>query len=404
MAQAIMADSFDAKQRGQAFALYGLVAVLAPSIGPTLGGWITDNYSWRWVFYINIPVGILAIFLVAQFVQDPPWIKPDRSNLYTLDYVGLGLLTLAMGGMQVMLDKGEDNDWFSSNFIRSFGAMFVVGMAGLIWWELRAKDPIMNLRLFRFKNFAICVFLMALVGGMLNAGTVLEPQFLQQLMGYTATNAGKALTIGGLLLLIVMPVAGIATGKVAARNLAAFGFFSFFLAYRFTATHLTPDISFGEASLIRVLQMLPIPFAFVSITNAAYVGLPREESNQVSGLINFARNVGGSIFISIMGAQVVNRGLFHQSRLQNAMQDGSSAFQHAVHQYTGSLASAFGAANSAAMARGHIYEELNRHAGVMGYQDVYMILAWLSLPTAFLALTLSKPKPGEAGAPEGAVH
>src|SRR5271156_1373906 len=138
MAQAIMADSFEPHKRGQAFALYGLVAVLAPSIGPTLGGWITDNYSWRWIFYINIPVGILAFFLVTRLVQDPPWIKADRANLRKLDYIGLGLLTVAMGGMQVMLDKGEENDWFASNFIRIFCLLFVTGMTCLIWWQWRA--------------------------------------------------------------------------------------------------------------------------------------------------------------------------------------------------------------------------------------------------------------------------
>src|ERR1700678_3238648 len=159
MAQAIMADSFDEKKRGQAFALYGLVAVLAPSIGPTLGGWITDNYSWRWIFYINIPVGILAFFLVTRLVEDPPWIKPDRSLIGKIDYLGLSFLTISMGGMQIMLDKGEENDWFSSNFIRFFAFLFVTGMIGLIWWEWRQKDPLINLKVFRYKNFAICCFL-----------------------------------------------------------------------------------------------------------------------------------------------------------------------------------------------------------------------------------------------------
>ena len=159
MAQAIMADSFEPRKRGQAFALYGLVAVLAPSLGPTIGGWITDNYSWRWIFYINLPVGILAFFLVSRLVQDPPWIKPDHANLRKLDYIGLGLLTIAMGGMQIMLDKGEENDWFASDLICTCGFLFVVGMIGLIWWQWRAENPIMNLRLFKYKNFAICCLL-----------------------------------------------------------------------------------------------------------------------------------------------------------------------------------------------------------------------------------------------------
>ena len=213
MAQAIMADSFDEKRRGQAFALYGLVAVLAPSIGPTLGGWITDNYAWRWIFYINIPVGILAFFLVSRLVEDPPWIKADKANFKNLDYVGLGFLALAMAGMQIFLDKGEEDAWFASNFIRVFATLFIVGMIGLIVWEWRKKNPLMNIKLFKFKNFAICSLLMFLVGGVLNAATVLQPQFMQSLLGYTATIAGEALTGGGIALLIVMPLAGIATGS-----------------------------------------------------------------------------------------------------------------------------------------------------------------------------------------------
>src|ERR1700689_393842 len=196
MAQAIMADSFDEKKRGQAFALYGLVAVLAPSIGPTLGGWITDNYSWRWIFYLNIPIGLLAAFLVSRFVDDPPWIKADRRNLMRLDYMGLRFLTIGMGGMQIMPEKGEEDAWFGSQFIRVFGTLFVVGMIGLIWREWRAKTPIMNLKLFKHKNFAVCALLMILVGGVLNATTVLQPQFSQALLHYTATLSGEALTGG----------------------------------------------------------------------------------------------------------------------------------------------------------------------------------------------------------------
>src|SRR6201995_3335843 len=154
MAQAIMADSFEEKKRGQAFALYGLVAVLAPSLGPTIGGWITDNYSWRWIFYINLPVGILAFVLVSRLVQDPPWIKPDRANLRKLDYIGLGLLSVAMGGLQIMLDKGEENDWFASSFIRIFCVLFVVGMVGLIWWQWRAEKSKMIFRFFQCKTIS----------------------------------------------------------------------------------------------------------------------------------------------------------------------------------------------------------------------------------------------------------
>ncbi len=404
MAQAIMADSFEEKKRGQAFALYGLVAVLAPSIGPTLGGWITDNYSWRWIFYINIPVGILAFVLVTRFVDDPPWIKADRGNLRNLDYTGLGLLTLAMGGLQIMLDKGEENAWFASNFIRFFAFLFVIGMSGLIWWEWRSKAPIMNIKLFKYKNFAICCMLMTLVGGVLNASTVLQPQFMQTLLGYTATIAGEALTAGGISLIIVMPLAGIATGKFAARNLAALGFASFAAAFYWNSATVNLGLSFGYNSFLRVILMLPIPVTFISITNAAYVGLPREASNQVSGIINFVRNVGGSIFIAITGAIVTNRSLFHQARLQEAMQPGSQAYTTALNGLTGMFSGSAGNhADAVNLARAAIYNQLQQQAAAEGYQDIYRMLAWMALAMVAFALLLNKNRPGE-GAPAGAAH
>ena len=405
MAQAIMADSFDEKRRGQAFALYGLVAVLAPSIGPTLGGWITDNYSWRWIFYINIPVGALAMFLVSRFVEDPPWIKADRSNFFKLDYIGLGFLALAMGGMQIFLDKGEEKAWFGSDFIRFFAMLFAVGMIGLVWWELRAKNPIMNLKLFRFKNFAICCLLMLLVGGVLNAATVLQPQFMQELLGYTATKAGEALTGGGIALLIMMPMAGVAVGRFAARNLVVLGFAFFAYSFYFSSTHISLGMSFDYNAFLRVLQVMPIPFAFIAITNAAYVGLPREASNQVSGIINFVRNVGGSVLIALTGAEVTQRTMFHESRLQNYMQPGSQAYTTQLNSMTGFFQGITGnAANARSMAQANIYQQLNQQASVLGYQDIYRLLCWMSIVLIAFGFLLSKNRPGQ-GAPAGeAVH
>ncbi len=405
MAQAIMADSFDEKRRGQAFALYGLVAVLAPSIGPTLGGWITDNYSWRWIFYINIPVGALAIYLVSRFVEDPPWIKADRANFFRLDYVGLGFLSLAMGGMQVFLDKGEEKAWFSSDFIRFFASLFVIGMIGLIFWELRAKNPIMNLKLFRFKNFAICCLLMLLVGGVLNAATVLQPQFMQELLGYTATKAGEALTGGGVALLIMMPLAGVAVGRFPARNLVVIGFAFFAYSFYYSSTHISLDMSFNYNAFVRVLQVMPIPFAFIAITNAAYVGLPREASNQVSGIINFVRNVGGSVLIALTGAEVTQRTMFHESRLQNYMQPGSQAYATQLKGLTGSFLSSTGnTADAHQMAQASIYQQLNQQASVMGYQDIYRLLCWMSLILISFGFLLSKARPGEKAPAGEAAH
>ena len=403
MAQAIMADSFEPHKRGQAFALYGLVAVLAPSIGPTLGGWITDNFSWRWIFFINIPVGILAFFLVSRLVEDPPWIKADRSLLRKMDYLGLSLLVLSMGALQIMLDKGEENDWFSSRFICIFAALFVGGLVSLIVWEWNHKTPLINLKLFKYKNFAICCFLMALVGGVLNASTVLQPQFMQQLLGYNATTAGLALTAGGFILIVVMPFAGIATGKVAARYLAMVGFSLFVLTFYYAAHVTTLEMSFSAASWLRVVQMVPIPFCFISITTAAYVGMSKDQNNQVAGLINFVRNIGGSILIAITSAQVTSRAMWHQQHLQGSMNSANIAYQQQSHALAGFFGGSFGGANGKSMALASIYGQLNRQAQAQGYQDVYMELSLMSLGMVLLAFMLSKNKPG-AGPSSEAMH
>jgi DHA2 family multidrug resistance protein len=404
MAQAIMADSFEPHKRGQAFALYGLVAVLAPSIGPTLGGWITDNFSWRWIFFINIPVGILAFILVTRLVDDPPWIKPDRSLLRKMDYLGLSFLTIAMGGLQIMLDKGEENDWFSSSFICTFAFLFVFGMVGLFYWEWNHKAPLINIKLFKYKNFAICCLLMMLVGGVLNSSTVLQPEFMQQLLGWTATTSGLALTAGGFTLVIVMPLAGIATGKVAARWLAVLGFTLFFFTYRYAAYVTRLDMTFAQSSWLRVIQMLPLPFCFISITNAAYVGMPKEQSNQVAGLINFARNIGGSILIALTNAQVTSRSLWHQQHLQNTMTPASIAFQQQTQALSGFFGGSFGGANGSGRALASVYNQLNLQAQAQGYQDVYMELSWMSLGLVLLAFLLSKNKPGEGAGAGAGVH
>jgi DHA2 family multidrug resistance protein len=263
----------------------------------------------------------------------------------------------------------------------------------------------MNVKLFKFKNFAICCLLMILVGGVLNASTVLQPQFMQQLLGYTATLAGEALTGGGIALLIVMPLAGMATSRFAARNLAAIGFACFAVAFYITSVTINIDLTFGYNTFLRIILMAPIPFCFISITNAAYVGLPREASNQVSGIINFVRNVGGSIFIAITSAEVTNRSLFHQARLQNAMQPGSNPYVNSLNALTAYFTSVTGNAPDAAnMARATLYQQLNQQAAIMGYQDIYRLLCWMAVIMVGCAFLLNKNRPGE-GAPAGeAVH
>jgi DHA2 family multidrug resistance protein len=241
------------------------------------------------------------------------------------------------------------------------------------------------------------------VGGVLNANTVLQPQFMQQLLGYNATTAGLALTAGGIALVIVMPLAGYATGKISARTLAVCGFIMFIVTFRYAAYVTNLQMSFSQASWLRVVQMLPLPFCFISITNAAYVGMPKEESNQVSGLINFVRNLGGSILIAITNAQVTSRAMWHQEHLQNFMQSGSNAFAQHQNALSGFFNGSFGDANSAGLAMASIYNQLNQQAQMQGSKDVYMELSYMSIGLVLAAFLLSKNRPGQ-GAGAGAMH
>ncbi len=405
MAQAIMADSFEPSKRSLAFSLYGLVAVLAPSIGPTIGGWLTDSYSWRWIFYINIPVGLLALFLTARLVEDPPWQANDFKNFFKIDYIGVALLTISMGAMQVMLDKGEEKDWFGSHFIQSFGLAFAIALIALFVWEWwGAKSPVIELRLLKSSNFAVCCFLMLLTGGLLNATTVLQPQFLQSQIGYTATIAGLSLSGGGLVLLIVMPFAGQALTRIPARNMIAFGFVGFAVAYWYSATHLNLGLSFATSSWMRVLQIFSIPFIFISVTTAAYFGLPRDKSNQISGLINFVRNIGGSILISLTNAEVTERSQFHQNQLLKYLTPSDRNFQQQVDSLQGSLATHSGMANAQHMAQGRIMTMMQNQSTTLAYVDVFWLLCAASMLMVPLSFLLKKNNPREKSGEPVAAH
>ncbi|HLH34792.1 MAG TPA: DHA2 family efflux MFS transporter permease subunit [Alloacidobacterium sp.] len=402
MAQAIMADSFEPAKRGLAFALYGIVAILAPSIGPTLGGWITDNYSWHWIFYINIPVGILALVLVQRMVDDPPWIRADRKKLLNVDGFGITLLVISMAALQITLDKGEEKDWFNSDFIRFFAIAFVISFAALLIWEWFAKNPIMELRLLKNRNFATCCFLMLFTGGLLNATTVLQPQFLQAQLGYTATIAGLSLSAGGVVLLFMMPLAGQAVSRFPARNIILFGFACFAVSYYFTAVRINLGLSFGMASWLRIVQVFAIPFVFISITTAAYFGMPVEKNNQISGLINFVRNIGGSILISLTNAGIVELGQFHQNQMLKNLTPSNPNMQNQVNALSSVFSRTAGTANADQLAQGQIYNLLQQQSHALAYQDMYFILCGASLIMIPLAFLLRKNKPAAGG--EIAVH
>jgi len=329
MAQAILADTFPPEKRGLAFALYGVTVIVAPTVGPTLGGWITDNYSWRWIFFINIPIGILALFLVLRLIEDPPWAKRKAGMVSNIDYVGVSLLVLGVGALQVMLDKGQEDDWFGSHFIVTLAVLAVTGLVSLVIWEWFYKKPIIEVRLFKNLNFLAANGMMFVLGLVLFAALVMMPLFLQSLMGYTAESAGLVLSGGGLLLLFMMPVIGVLSSKVQARYLIAFGWLATAIGMYISSRQIDLDISFRSASILRLVQVFGLAFLFVPINLSSYVGMPTEKTNSVAGLVNFMRNIGSSVGTSMVTTLIARRAQFHQVYLVANVTPGQLSFAQA---------------------------------------------------------------------------
>src|ERR1700692_1803302 len=338
MAQAILADTFPPEKRGLAFALYGITAILAPTVGPTLGGWITFNYSWRWIFFINLPVGLTTWFLVRRFVEDPPYLSRIKAAGVKLDYVGIGLLTLGIGSLQVLLDKGQEDDWFGSRFITTLVVVATVCLISLVIWEWYQKAPIIDVRMFKSFNFASASLMMFTLGILLFSSLVLMPQFLQTLLGYTSELAGLALSAGGLVLLFEMPIMGQLTTKIQARYLIAFGWLALSLAMFYSTKRIDLQISFNAAVWLRITQVIGLGFLFVPITLVAYIGISPEKNNAVAGIVNFMRNMGSSVGTSLVTTLIARRSQFHQARLVNYARPDNPNFQNSLNGLSRQLA------------------------------------------------------------------
>jgi DHA2 family multidrug resistance protein len=393
MTQAILGDTFPPEKRGMAFALYGITIVCAPAIGPTLGGWITDNYSWRWIFYINVPVGILAVILVQQLIEDPPYLKRVKTAFANFDYLGFSLLAIGVGALQVALDKGQEDDWFGSSFITTLIVVAAVGLVSLVIWEWRHKEPIVDVRLFQRFNFASCSLMMFVLGAVLFSSTVLLPQFLQTLMGYTAQKAGMVLSAAAILLLVVLQFVGRLAGRVQARYLLAFGWITLAIAMYVSCKRLDLLISFNAATWMRIWQYVPVGFLFVPLTMAAYVGLPAEKGNAAAGLINFVRNMGQSVGTSAVTTLLARRSQYHQSVL--AEYTRSHRFQ-AVIQGTAMKLSHAGLSLHEAQrqALGRLYGMVQQQAAALSYIDVYWLLSVIAAAMFLLSFALRKNEVG----------
>jgi MFS transporter, DHA2 family, multidrug resistance protein len=398
MAQAILADTFPPEKRGLAFALYGVTVVVAPTIGPTLGGWITDSYTWRWIFFINLPVGILALFLVLRLIEDPPWLKRLVGAGLKIDYVGVALLTLGVGALQIMLDKGQEDDWFGSHFIVILAVLAAAGLISLVIWEWYQKEPIVDVRMFRNLNFLASNAMMFFLGIMLFSSLVMMPLYLQTLMGYSAESAGLVLSGGGLVLLFLMPVAGALVSKMQARYLIAFGWLALAFAMYYSTQQLDLEISFGAASFLRVVQVFGLGFLFVPITLVSYVGMPLEKSGNVAGLINFMRNIGSSIGTSMVTTLIARRAQVHQVFLAAHFSPGQPGFSQAVRSLAARLvASGTDAGTALSQAYGILYGALIGQATTLAYIDTFWVLALSAAIMFVFSFALRKNQPGGGG-------
>jgi DHA2 family multidrug resistance protein len=410
--QSILADTFPPRQRGQAFALYGLAVVFAPAIGPTLGGWITDNYNWRWIFFINVPIAIISLFLTNRLVEDPPHIqrevaKSAREGL-KLDYFGFGLLASGFGTLEFILDKGQEDDWFGSRVIVFFAIVCVVSLVTLIFWELYQlkikKRPILNLTLFKRKTFAVPFVLMFVLGFTLYGTTVLIPQMVQTLLGYTAELAGLVISPGGICIMLMMPLVGILVGKVDPRYLICYGFAVLATSMVFMHT-FSLESSFRYIMSIRIMQASGLAFLFVPINTISYSGIPREQSNDVSGLTNLARNIGGSVGTAFVATMLTRRQEAHEAAMVRNLSPGNEAFRSQVNRLKGmfpgggdaSAGFGGGATGNLHTAQAFLYNQLHRQSAMLAYLDIIAVLAVFCACMIPLVLTMEKVKMGGHG-------
>jgi MFS transporter, DHA2 family, multidrug resistance protein len=399
VSQSILKDTFPPKQLGIAFAVYGMVAVLAPSMGPVIGGWITETYSWRWIFYMNVPIGILSLLLVSSLVKDPAYlldeIKKARGHL-SLDYIGIGALALCLGSLQVVLDKGQEDNWFHSPLIATLAVIFPVALVLLVIWELTRSKPVLDLRLFKNRNFAGSAAMMFVLGAQVYAVTVFVPQFVQAFLGYNAGLAGLTQMAQGLVLLVMFPIAGKLVGRISARWLIALGFLlSALAAYRMTNIDL--QIDFRTASMYQVWQAFGLALLFVSINTVAYVGLPEEKGGEVSGIINLLRNLGASVGISLVETMIARRSQVHQDELVSHVSRSRQSFRTATGGLSAQLSHrGLSQSQAARQTTLRIYNSVITQATVKSYIDVAWLLVVVSLVMVPIALLLKKNDPKAA--------
>jgi len=390
--QSIILDTFPPARRAAAFGVTAMATIVAPVLGPVLGGFITDNASWRWIFLMNIPIGVIAFFGVTALVQDPPWLKMAGKIRASVDYIGLGFITLGLGAFQIMLDRGEDADWFSSGFIQLMALFAVIGIVGAIYWLLYAKNPIVNLRVMVDRNFAVGCLMIAGMAIVLYSSSVLIPQLAQQQLGYTATLSGLVLAPGALALIFLIVIVGRLMTVIPAKYIISFGFL--FLAAAFVySSHLASDIDFATLVKMRIAQTMGLGFLFVPISSIAYLTVPAKMNGDAAALFTMFRNVAGSIGISVASALVTTRGQVRTAYLSSHLTPFSQGYADLLSKTSQTLqAGGHTLAAAQQSAKAMIDQTLGTQANILAYGDVFILCAALSLAVVPFTFLLSSAK------------
>jgi DHA2 family multidrug resistance protein len=399
ISQAILVESFPMEMQGAAMAFYGMGVVVAPVIGPTLGGWITDNYSWRWIFLINIPIGILSILLTSVLIFDPRHlVRKTFATGLKLDYIGLGLLSLGLAFLEILLDEGQRDDWFGSNLIVAAAVIAAVSLVGVVIWELRQEQPVVDFRILKNRNFALSALMMYAVGFTLYGSTAILPIFLQTVLGYTALLSGLVLSPGGIAMMVGMAVVGRLLGKVEARWLIVFGLVVA-AAGLFQMSGFNLDVDFRTAMWTRTIQALGMAFLFVPINTSAFSSVSTAKLGYATGLMNLFRNIGGSGGIAMVNTILARREQFHQQVLVSHMTPLDGSYSDALRSTASAIAAqGASAVDAAGQAQGVLYGMVQRNAAMLAVNDTFWILAliFLGMIPAVLLLKKTAPRKGPA--------
>jgi MFS transporter, DHA2 family, multidrug resistance protein len=396
VAQSILADSFPPAKRGQGFALFGVAVVVAPVVGPTLGGWLSDNLSWHWCFLINGPVGVLTVALIAALLPEPVAADQGRKQQQKggFDLVGFALVATFLSALEIMLDRGLEDDWFASSFIVAVAIVCALAFVLMIPWEITRRNPMIDLRMVATRQFGACFLVMLATGAILLATTQFLPELVQQNFGYTATWAGLVLSPGGLITMVMMFVVGRASAKVQPKYLIVAGAVLIALSM-YNLTNVYGDLGFWFLARSRMLLGVGLPLIFIPITTASYDGIPPGKTDQASALINAARNTGGSIGVSLGNNILAHREQFHQGRLIEHAIPSNVSYQDTLQQLT-QYFSAHGSslAHAQQQAFAWIGQQVQVQATLLAYIDVFWALMLLSAAAVPLALILRKVKLG----------